>query len=43
MFSYQLFKYKEGRMIYTSKAKYRDLQTKSGRIKNRINVSDRNL
>ena len=33
MFSYQLFKNKEGKMIYTSKAKYRDLQTKSGRIK----------
>ena len=33
MFSYQLYKNKEGRMIYTSKAKYRDLQTKSGRIK----------
>lgn len=33
MFSYQLFKYKEGKMIYTSKAKYRDLQTNSGRIK----------
>ena len=33
MFSYQLYKNKEGRMIYTSKAKYRDLQTKSGRLK----------
>lgn len=32
MFSYQLYKNKEGKMIYTSKAKYRDLQTTSGRI-----------
>ena len=32
--SYSLFKNKEGRMIYTSKAKYRDIQTHFGRINN---------
>lgn len=32
MFSYQLYKNNEGKMIYTSKAKYRDLQTDSGRL-----------
>ena len=30
--SYSLFKNNEGRMIYTSKAKYRDVQTRSGRL-----------
>ena len=37
MFSYNLYKKLEGRMIYTSKAKYRDIQTSSGRI-NRVNL-----
>ena len=37
MFSYNLYKKQEGRMIYTSKAKYRDIQTSSGRI-NRVNL-----
>ena len=32
MFSYNLFLKKEGSMIYTNKAKYRDIQTNSGRI-----------
>ena len=32
--SYSLFLNDEGRMIYTSKAKYRDIQTNSGRISN---------
>ena len=32
--SYSLFKNKEGLMIYTSKAKYRDIQTRTGRISN---------
>ena len=32
MFSYQLYKNNEGKMIYTSKAKYKDIQTSSGRI-----------
>tara|TARA_Y100000991_G_C21926218_1_gene328775 strand:+ start:78 stop:1082 length:1005 start_codon:yes stop_codon:yes gene_type:complete len=31
-FSYSLFKNNEGKMLYTSKAKYRDVQTKTGRI-----------
>jgi len=31
-FSYNLFLKKEGLMIYTNKAKYRDVQTESGRI-----------
>ena len=31
-FSYQLFKNNEGQMVYTSKAKYRDVQTKKGRL-----------
>ena len=31
-FSYNLFRENEGKMIYTSKAKYRDIQTNSGRI-----------
>ncbi len=30
--SYKLFKNDEGQMIYTSKAKYRDVQTKEGRL-----------
>ena len=30
--SYSLFKNNEGRMIYTGKAKYRDVQTRSGRL-----------
>tara|TARA_X000000950_G_C13909770_1_gene658515 strand:- start:3002 stop:4015 length:1014 start_codon:yes stop_codon:yes gene_type:complete len=30
--SYSLFKNKEGEMIYTSKAKYRDVQTSQGRL-----------
>ncbi len=37
MFSYNLFKNKEGDMIYTSKAKYKDIQTSSGRI-NRVQL-----
>ena len=37
MFSYNLYKKQEGRMIYTSNAKYRDIQTSSGRI-NRVNL-----
>ena len=32
MFSYNLFLNNEGLMLYTNKAKYRDLQTNSGRI-----------
>ena len=32
MFSYNLTKNSEGTMIYTSKAKYRDIQTSKGRI-----------
>ena len=32
MFSYSLFLNKTGLMLYTNKAKYRDIQTKSGRI-----------
>ncbi len=32
MFSYDLFRNSEGEMIYTSKAKYKDIQTASGRI-----------
>ena len=32
MFSHQLYKNKVGKLIYTSKAKYRDVQTNSGRI-----------
>ena len=32
LFSYQLFLDKRGEMIYTSKAKYRDIQTSKGRI-----------
>ena len=32
MFSYRLFINSEGKMIYTSKAKYRDIQTNQGRI-----------
>jgi len=32
MFSYALYQNNVGRMIYTSKAKYRDIQTVSGRI-----------
>ena len=31
-FSYKLFKNNEGLMLYTSKAKYRDIQTNSGRL-----------
>ena len=43
--SYSLFLNDEGRMIYTSKAKYRDIQTNSGRIsslelKYQIQVND---
>ena len=34
-FSYSIFKGKEGKMIYTSKAKYRDIQTSSGRLKSK--------
>ena len=37
MFSYNLYKKLEGTMIYTSKAKYRDIQTSSGRI-NRVKL-----
>ena len=37
MFSYNLYKKLEGRMIYTSKAKYRDIQTSFGRI-NRVRL-----
>ncbi len=37
MFSYQLYKNDEGKMIYTSKAKYKDIQTNNGRI-NRIEL-----
>ena len=37
MFSYNLYKKLEGRMIYTSKAKYRDIQTSYGRI-NRVSL-----
>jgi len=37
MFSYNLYKKLEGKMIYTSKAKYRDIQTSSGRI-NRVKL-----
>lgn len=37
MFSYNLFKNSEGTMIYTSKAKYRDIQTSKGRI-NRVQL-----
>ena len=32
MFSYNLFLQKKGLMLYTNKAKYRDVQTKEGRI-----------
>ena len=31
-FSYQIFKNCKGQMLYTSKAKYRDVQTKKGRL-----------
>ena len=37
MFSYNLYKNNEGEMIYTSKAKYKDIQTTSGRI-NRVQL-----
>ncbi len=37
MFSYNLFKNNEGEMLYTSKAKYKDIQTSFGRI-NRIQL-----
>ena len=37
MFSYQLYKNNEGKMIYTSKAKYKDIQTSNGRI-NRVEL-----
>ena len=37
MFSYNLYKNFEGTMIYTSKAKYRDIQTSKGRI-NRVQL-----
>lgn len=37
MFSYNLYKNSEGKMIYTSKAKYKDIQTYEGRI-SRINL-----
>lgn len=33
-FSYQLFLNDEGKMLYTSKAKYKDVQTSNGRINN---------
>ena len=32
MFSYNLFLQKKGLMLYTNKAKYRDVQTEEGRI-----------
>ena len=37
MFSYQLYKNNEGKMIYTSKTKYKDIQTSNGRI-NRVEL-----